>query len=135
MKRWSLAAAAAGLAAACIAVPVQAAEWCVHDPEITIQTSPGESFTVYVTEGVLGSQHQPALASSKITYTARTAGSKSIFVVVYDKIPRDAFGTFATEMVVSSKPYAGGVIYGSTYGTSGSAMSVAFWVNPEKIRG
>jgi hypothetical protein len=132
MKRWGLAAAAAGFMAVCIAVPVQAAEWCLHDPAVNIHTSDGESFTVYVTEGVLGTQHQPALASAKITYITRTAGGDSVFVVVYDKIPTDSYGTFATEMVVSSEPYADGVIYGSSYGISGTVMSVPFWINSEK---
>jgi hypothetical protein len=134
MKRWGLAAAAAGFIAICIAMPVQAGEWCQHDPAVNIHTSAGESFTVYVTEGVLGAQHQPALASAKITYITRNAGAESVFVVIYDKIPTDSYGTFATEMMVSSEPNADGVIYGSSYGTSGTAMSVPFWINSEKSK-
>ena len=135
MKRWSLAAGAAGLVAACLAMPVQAAEWCLHDPQVTVQTSPGESFTVYVTEGVMGSQHQPALALAKVTYITRTLSSKSVFVVIYDTIPTDSSGTFATEMVVSSQPFGAGRIYGSSYGSSGKRMAVPFWINPEKLKG
>jgi hypothetical protein len=118
-----------------VAPTVQAAEWCVHDPALAIRPSPGQSFTVYVTEGVMGSLHQPALASAKVTYTTRTVSSTRVFVVVYDYVPTDSYGTFATEMVVSSKPYAGGVVYGSSHGTSGSTMFVPFWVNPEKVKG
>jgi hypothetical protein len=135
MKRWSIAAAAAGFLAVCVAIPAQAAEWCVHDPAISIHTSSGPSFTVYVTEGVQGLQHQPALALAKATYRARGAGENSVVVTIYDYIPSDASGTFATMMVVSSKPFGAGVVYGSSYGTSGSTMSVVFWVNPEKVKG
>jgi hypothetical protein len=135
MKRWSIAVAAAGFLAVCVAIPAQAAEWCMHDPAINIRTTPGDSFTVYVTEGVQGLQHEPALASARATYRTRTASKSSVVVVIYDYIPSDASGTFATMMVVSSKPFGGGVVYGSAYGASGTPMSVTFWVNPEKIKG
>jgi hypothetical protein len=134
MKRWSLAAAAAGLLAVWTAAPAQAAEWCRVDPPVDIQTSRGESFTVYVTEGVMGPQHQAALAAAKVSYTARVRSSTSVFVVIYDIIPTDSYGTFATELVVSSRPFGGGVVYGSTYRSSGTTMSVSFWINPEKLK-
>ena len=133
MKRWSLAAAAAGVLVALLAVPAQAAEWCLVDPPVSIQTSPGESFTIYVTEGVMGPQHQAALAGAKVFYTTRVSTPKNVFVVIYDFIPSDASGTFATEMIVSSRPFGGGVVYGSAYGTSGIPMWVSFWINPEKL--
>lgn len=131
MKRWRLAAAAAGLAAAFVAVPVQAAEWCLHDPQLNIRTSPGESVTVYVTEGVLGPQHQTALSSAKTSYTIRVAARNRLLVTVYDYIPTDSYGTFATEMIVSSKPFGGGEVYGSASGSSGSTMTVRFLIKPE----
>jgi hypothetical protein len=134
MKRWSLAAVAAGLLAVCLAVPAQAAEWCLIDPPVDIQTSPGESFTVYVTEGVMGPLHQAALGRAKVSYTTSVSSPSSVLVVIYDFIPADAYGAFATAMVVSSKPFGGGVVYGSTYGTGGTTMSVSFWINPEKIK-
>ena len=132
MKRWSIAAAAAGFLAVCVAIPVQAAEWCLHDPAISIHTSPDQSFTVYVTEGVQGTQHEPVLALAKATSRASRSGKSTFLVVVYDYIPSDSYGTFATMMVVSSKPFGNGLVYGTSYGTSGSAMSVAFVVNPER---
>lgn len=164
MKRWSIAAAAAGFLAVCVAVPVQAAEFCLADPPLNIQTSPGESFTVYVTEGVLGSEHQAALSLATITYTTsplatgapdraraetspdrgtrhpeKTAppiNEKSVLVTVYDSIPSDSSGTtFATMMIVSSQPFGHGVVYGSVNGTSGSTMSVSFGINPQKDPG
>lgn len=122
----------AGFLAACIAVPVQAAEWCMHDPQINIQAARGESITVYVTEGVMGSQHQATLESAKIMYTTQFAAKDSVLVTVYDYIPTDPYGTFATEMIVSSKPFAGGVVYGSASGTAGSTMKVRFWIKPKK---
>jgi hypothetical protein len=132
MKRWRI-AVVAGLLAACIAAPARAAEWCFHDPPVNIQIAPGESFTVYVTEGVMGAQNQAALASAKISYTANSVSKDSASVTVYDYIPTDRHGTFATEMIVSSEPFGAGVVYGSTYGTSGSTMAVRFWINPKKI--
>jgi hypothetical protein len=134
MKRWRIVAAAVGLGAALVAAPVQAAEWCLHDPELRIQTSHGDSFTVYVTEGVMGSQHQATLAAAKISYTARTVTKNSLLVTVYDYIPTDAYGTFATEMIVSSQPYGEGVVYGVAFGTSGSAMKVPFSINPKTVK-
>jgi hypothetical protein len=133
MKRWRIAAAAAGLVAALVAVPAQAGEWCLHDPQLTIQTSHGQSFTVYVTEGVMGSQHQATLASAKIGYTTRALSKKALSVTVYDYIPSDAYGTFATEMIVSSRPFGAGVVYGSASGTSGSTLKVWFWINPKTL--
>lgn len=133
MKRWRIAAASAGLVAALVAVPVQAAEWCLRDPQLTIQTSKGDSFTVYVTEGVMGAQHQAALASAKTTYTTRAVSKSSLLVTVYDYIPTDRFGTFATEVIVSSEPYGAGVVYGAASGTSGSSMKVWFWINPKNL--
>jgi hypothetical protein len=136
MRRWSIAAAVAGLLALCVAVPVQAAaEWCTIDPELSVQTSPGQSFTVFVTEGVMGSQHLAALTSAKTSYTTRAVSKTSVLVTVYDYIPSDSVGTFATRMIVSSQPFGAGVLYGSAYGTSGTTMSVSFSINPEKVTG
>jgi hypothetical protein len=133
MNRWRIAAAAAGLMAALVAVPVQAGEWCLHDPQLKIQTSHGESFTVYVTEGVMGPQHQATLAYAKLGYTTRAVSKSSLLVTVNDFIPSDAYGTFATEMIVSSQPFGAGVVYGSATGMSGSTMKVWFWINPKKV--
>jgi hypothetical protein len=136
MKRWSMAAAAAGLLTLCVALPVQAvAEWCTIDPELSIQTSPHESFTVFVTEGVEGSQHQAVLVLAKASYTIHTASKKSVLVTVYDYIPGDTGPTFRTRMIVSSQPFGAGTLYGSAYGTSDTTMSISFWVNPEKVAG
>lgn len=135
MKRWRIAAAAAGLLAAFVAVPVQGAEWCLNDPQLTIQTSSGESITVYVTEGVIGAQHQAELASAKVSYTTRAASKNSLLVTVYDYIPSDSSGSSATELIVSSKPFGSGEVYGSVYGRSGSTMTVWFWINPESAGG
>lgn len=133
MKRWRIAVAAAGLLAVCIAVPVHAASWCMHDPQLTIQTSHGESFTVYVTEGVMGAEHEATLASAKISYTTRLTAKDSLLVTVYEYIPADQYGTFATVMIVSSQPFARGVIYGSAAGTSGTTTHVSFRINPKKV--
>ena len=135
MNRWRIAAAAAGLLAALVAVPVQGAEWCLRDPELNVPISAHNSITVYVTEGVMGSQHQAALRLSKTRYTIRTVNETSVLVTIYDYIPTDSQGTFATEMIVSSQPVGSGVVYGTAYGTSGSTMSLSFWINAEKIKG
>jgi hypothetical protein len=134
MNRWRIAAAAAGLLAALVAVPVQGAEWCLRDPELNVLISPHNSITVYVTEGVMGSQHQAALTLAKTRYTTRTVNETSVLVTIYDYIPTDSQGTFATEMIVSSQPVGSGVVYGTAYGTSGSTMSLSFWINAEKIK-
>jgi hypothetical protein len=136
MKRWSLAAAAAGFLAVCVAVPAQAAaEFCLADPPLSIQTSPGDSFTVYVTEGVWGSEHQAALGLATLSYRTSPVNKKSLLVTVNDSIPTDSSGTFATMMIVSSQPFGHGVVYGSSTGTSGSTMSVSFGINPQKVTG
>ena len=136
MKRWGLAATAAGLFALCVAVPVQAAaEFCILDPELRIQLSRDATITVYITEGVVGPEHLPALARAEAGYTAVTLNKKSVLVTVYDFIPADSFGTSATMMIVSSKPYGAGVVYGSAYGTSGTNMSVSFRIDPQKVSG
>jgi hypothetical protein len=136
MRRWSIAAAAAGLLALCLAVPAQAvAEWCTIDPELSIQTSPGQSFTVFVTESVDSSKHQAALALATTSYTTRSLSKTSVLVTVYDYIPGDAGPPFATRMIVSSQPFGAGTLYGSAYGTSDTTMSISFWVNPEKVAG
>lgn len=132
MKRWSCAAAAAGLLALCVAVPAQGAEWCLKDPALNVQISPRETVTVYVTEGVMGSQHQAALELAKASYTTREFSRARVLVTVYDNIPNDSDGTFATEMIVSSQPFGSGLVYGSQYGTSGSTMSVSFWLYRDK---
>ncbi|MFI5283376.1 MAG: hypothetical protein ACHQ0J_09635 [Candidatus Dormibacterales bacterium] len=135
MKRWKLAAAAAGFVAACVAVPAQGAEWCIHDPQLSIPTSQGASVTVYVTEGVMGAQHQAQLASAKISYTTYAVSKRSLIVAVHDYIPSDSSGSFRTELIVSSKPSGSGVVYGSAYGTSGTTMTVWFWLNRESAGG
>jgi hypothetical protein len=134
MKRGAIAAVAAGLLAAFVAVPVQGAEWCLHDPQLNIRTPHG-SVTIYVTEGVLGNQHQAALASARTGYTTYRAAKDRLMVTVYDYIPTDSHGTFATEMIVSSKPFGSGQVYGSTSGSSGSVMTVRFSIDPKLAGG
>ena len=135
MTRWRIAATAAGFVAACVAVPVQGAEWCLHDPQLNIQTSQGQSVTVYVTEGVMGAQHQAQLASAKISYTTYAVSKKSLLVALRDYIPSDSLGSFGTELIVSSGPSGSGAVYGSAYGTSGTTMTVWFWPNRESAGG
>jgi hypothetical protein len=136
MKRWGLAATAAGLLALCVAVPAQAAaEFCIVDPELQIQLSRDANITVYITEGVVGPEHLPALARAKANYTTVTLSKKSVLVTVYDFIPADSFGTSATMMIVSSQPYGAGKVYGSAYGTSGTTMSVSFAIDPQRVNG
>jgi len=135
MRRLRIAAAAAGFLAACVAVSVQGAEWCVHDPELTIRTSPTQSFTVYVTEGVMGEQHQAALASAKTGYRTVVVSRKSVLVMVYDLVPSDASGSFATELIVSSQPFGSGHVYGSVYGRSGTTTRIWFAIDPQSLGG
>jgi len=131
MRRWMIAAGVAGLTAACLAVSAQAAEWCLRDPQLTIRASHDQSLTVYVTEGAIGTQHQATLALSKISYTARS-DKKGLTVTVYDYIPSDQYGTFATEMIVSSQPFGSGLVYGTATGGSGSTMTVRFRISSEQ---
>jgi hypothetical protein len=129
MKPWKIAVAAAGLLAAFFAVPVQASTWCRIDPALTL---PG-GFTIYVTEGVLGSQHEAILASSKVTYSVNVVSKKSVLVTVDDYIPTDSYGSFPTEMIVSSMPFGAGTVYGSASGMSGSTMEVVFSIDPKVV--
>jgi hypothetical protein len=135
MSRFRIAGAVAGFLAACVAVSVQGAEWCVHDPALTIRTSATQSFTVYVTEGVMGTQYQAELASARTSYRTVVASRKTILVSVYDFIPSDASGSFATELIVSSKPFGSGQVYGSVYGRSDTTMTIWFWINPQSLGG
>ena len=131
MKRWMIAVPTAGLLAACLAVSAQAAEWCLRDPQLTIQASHKQSLIIYVTEGAMGSQHQPTLASSRIAYATRS-DKNGLTLTVYDYIPSDHYGTFATEMIVSSQPFGTGLVYGFATGTSGTTMTVRFRVNSQQ---
>jgi hypothetical protein len=126
MNRWRIAAVVAGFLAACVAVPAQASDWCIHDPQVVIHMPGGRTAIVYVTEGALGSEHQAALASARIGYTTSGSARGTVRVTVYDYIPRDHYGSFPTEMTVSSQPYGSGVVYGSVFGTSGVPMTVSF---------
>jgi len=134
MKRWTIAAAAAGFLVACLAIPVEGAEWCISDPAVNIRASATQSFTVYATEGVMGAQHQSALASAKISYKVRAHFRDGFLVTLKDYIPADSSGSFVTELIVSSKPFGAGHVYGSVQGRSGSTMTVRFWIGPENAR-
>src|ERR1700680_1264577 len=114
MRRWRWAAPAAGLLAACIAAPAMAAEWCLHDPSLPIVLPRGASLTVYVTEGVMGSEHQGTLALAKASYSTHMTKEDGAFVTVSDYIPTDSLGAFPTEMIVSSQPFGSGHVCGST---------------------
>ena len=133
MNRWRIAGVVAGLLAACVAaVPVMAMEWCLDDPSYTVTTPSGNTVTVYVTQAVLGSQHAGALQSSKLTYTSAGVGLLGLAetsVTISDTIPADRYGTFPTEMTVSSEPMGAGTVYGQASGTSGIPMAVTFTLN------
>jgi hypothetical protein len=117
----------AGLFMAGTAVPAEAAEWCTDDPALSLAAPHASKITLYVTEGVMGSAHLDALRKAHIDHKIRPGKAPhSLHVTVHGNIPSDRFGSFSTLLIVSSRPFGAGTVYGSTRGVGGKPMQLSF---------
>lgn len=117
-------------------------EWCEEDPPVVIYTPGGSAVVVYVTNGANGPEHLPALATAKISYTARPIkGERATQVTMEVLIPGDPFDSqFRTRSVVTETPpiaptpvsspdpgpVAGSTILDAAYGYSGQVTRLGF---------
>jgi hypothetical protein len=127
MIRRALVGVTVGILAALVAVPAEAAEWCVTDPALHFDAPHSKKITIYLTEGVMGAQHANALHSPEMKHEARPgdkAGTLSIWI--HERIHSDRHKTFGTLVIASSEPYGGGVVYAWTTGSSESWMDLHF---------
>jgi hypothetical protein len=127
MKRHLILGAVVAVLAALIAVPAEAAEWCLDDPALTFAAPHASHMTLYATEGVQGTSHAGALKKAHITFRAKPgkrAGTMDIDV--HSNIRDSVQGTFATLLIVSSQPFGAGTVYGMVVGNSGHDMHVSF---------
>jgi hypothetical protein len=117
-----------GILLACVATPAQAAEWCLNDPALIFSTPHSHvRLTIYATEGVQGASHAAALTKAHLDFNAhpgKHAGLMDIQVKV--KIEGNDHDSFATVLVVSSRPYGAGRLYGVVTGTSSHDMQLNF---------
>jgi hypothetical protein len=117
-----------GIFLACLATPAQAAEWCLNDPALIFSAPHSHlKLTIYATEGVQGFQHAGALARAHLDFNAKPgklAGTMQMQVKA--KIEGKDHDTFATVLVISSRPFGAGRLYGVTTGTSSHDMNLTF---------
>ena len=131
MKRWGRVLSYVGLflLVATQAPPAAASNtWSDTDPLVVVVTPAGNKVGVYVTNGVLGTEHLAAAQAALMAYTVKTVqagrGTKVTLTVI---VPDDVFGSgFDTRTRPSSGPLATGTLYGTAYGISGQAMIVEF---------
>jgi hypothetical protein len=101
-------------------------EWCDTDPFRFITTPRGASVIVYYMTGVKGllGTVDSLLSHLLVEYTAvpDNGGTKVTFSVT---VP-DTLGPRDTRLKCSSGLLGSGTVYGQTYGTAGTAMTVQF---------
>lgn len=120
---------AIGALAALVATPVEAAEWCLHDPALVFSAPHAKhtKITIYATEGVQGEQHASALTKAHFNFkTEPVKDHVTMKVTVHANVPGQGHESFATVLIVSSEPFGAGTIYGVAMGTSGHDMHVSF---------
>lgn len=119
---------AVGLLAAFVATPVEAAEWCMDDPALVFSAPHAKhKITVYATEGVQGAEHASALRKAKVHLEAKPGkGRGTMDLEIRAKIPADGHARFLTVLLVSSKPYGAGTVYGVVRGSNDHDMNLRF---------
>lgn len=135
-RRRFLGAAAALAPLAAWAPPALAGEeWCEDDPAMLLTTPHGNTLLVYVTQAGQGLQHLADLEAATLSYASSSAnrpdgpGTLATVFHVLVTIPSDPLdGSFAAMVTVSSAPLAGGTIYATASGRSGTAFDLAFTV-------
>jgi hypothetical protein len=112
-----------------VASPVEAAEWCLHDPALVFSAPHAKHtrITIYATEGVQGPQHSAALEKGHLDFKTKPGDTPgTVELEIHANIPGKDHERFATVLIVSSDPFGAGTIYGVTMGTSGHDMRVRF---------
>ena len=120
------------LFAAQITATKAAAEWCQHDPLVTLTTPQGNTVQVNVTTYALGFQYAANLDRATITYVAIPTGNgagQGTRFAVFVTVPQDSQQPqFKTRAVLSSDPDATGTIYDAAEGRSNQPMRLTFEV-------
>lgn len=127
MIRRALVGVAVGVLAALLAVPAEAAAWCINDPALHVDAPHAKKITIFLTEGVMGAEHAAALHSPELKHEGRPgkkAGTLSI--QIRERIHSGEHATFATLLIASSEPYGGGTVYAWTTGSSNTWMVLDF---------
>jgi hypothetical protein len=117
-----------GILAVFVATPVQAAEWCLHDPALHFDAPHSKlKITVYAMAGVQGVDNAWALEKAHVDIEAKPGnGTGLVLVRVRTNIPQKDHHAFSTVLLVSSRPYGGGTIFGVVMGRSGQTMQLLF---------
>jgi hypothetical protein len=104
--------------------------WSDTDPILVIVTPGGHQVPLYVNNGVFGAQHLASAQVAKMAYTVqRASNGTSTKVVLTVTIPNDTFGSgYPTRTIPSTGAFGTGLVYGITYGTSGTVMKVTFFL-------
>jgi hypothetical protein len=128
MIRRFIVAVAVGALAAFVATPVDAAEWCYHDPALVFKVPHSKhKITVYATAGVMGTQYERRLEHAKLDFEAKPGkGHGTMHLRIRANIPGKDHESFSTVLVVSSQPFGDGTIYGVVTGRSGHRMELSF---------
>jgi hypothetical protein len=121
-----------------VATPVEAAEWCLHDPALVFKAPHSkQKVTIYATEGVQGALYEARLRHAKLDFEAKPGKRHgTIHLRIRSTIPGKDHESFGTVLVVSSQPFGQGVVYAVVFGRSGRRMEVAFdFVYEDPTRG
>lgn len=114
------------------------AEWCEDDPPITLTCPDGEKIHAFVTLYGRSSAFstfaeqkkylQPDLKRATVQSSSRDAGDGAVEFTVAVHIPNDEqFGSFETQIIVSSRPMGGGTQYARVSGgSSGRPQELRF---------
>ncbi|HEV8382132.1 MAG TPA: hypothetical protein VGQ29_11125 [Gemmatimonadales bacterium] len=128
MIRRLIVAGAIGILTVFVATPVEAAEWCLHDPALVFKVPDSKQrITIYATEGVQGTRYEGRLKHAKLDFDAKADKRHgAVHIRIRANIPGQGRESFATVLVVSSEPYGAGTIYGVVMGRSGHRMELSF---------
>jgi hypothetical protein len=128
MIRRLIVAGAIGILTVFVATPVEAAEWCLHDPALVFKVPDSKQrITIYATEGVQGTRYEGRLKHAKLDFDAKADKRHgTVHIRIRANIPGQGRESFATVLVVSSEPYGAGTIYGVVMGRSGHRMELSF---------
>jgi hypothetical protein len=112
--------------AACLATPVQAAQWCISDPTFVATTPSGQSVTLDLNVYGLGAVNATAVGAAKIVSESEVLSGKYENVTLVAYTPNGPKGVFQVNYVVTTGPAATGTTRHQVSSHSGLYQSMTF---------
>src|SRR4029077_19059016 len=126
MRLVRVAVAVGAVLAAGVAIPAQAAQWCLSDPAFVVTTPSGHAVTLDLNVYGLGAVNATAVAAASIVSVTEARSGKYNNVTLVAFTPNGPKGVFQINYVVTTGPAATGTMLHQVSSHSGLYQPMTF---------